>query len=108
MNRFERMFGILLHLRSGQPVTATDLAQRYGVSTRTIYRDVDTLSAMGVPVYAERGRSGGLRLLEGFYLPPLMFTEKEAISLLLGLQALRTLRVRPLLPEMGTAGEKLL
>jgi predicted DNA-binding transcriptional regulator YafY len=63
MGRFERALGILLHLRSGKEVSAFDLAQHFGVSRRTIYRDMEMLSALGVPVYAERGHAGGFRLL---------------------------------------------
>src|SRR5260370_34031847 len=66
MNRFERALGILLHLRSGKEISASDLAQRLEVSRRTIYRDMDVLSTLGVPIYAERGHAGGFRLLEGY------------------------------------------
>ena len=85
MNRFERSLGILLHLRSGKEMSASDLAQRLGVSRRTIYRDMDVLSTLGVPVYAERGHAGGFRLLEGYFLPPIMFSKGEAVALLLSL-----------------------
>ncbi|HLZ58877.1 MAG TPA: YafY family protein [Ktedonosporobacter sp.] len=108
MNRFDRILGILLFLRSKQTVSASDLARHFAVSTRTIYRDVDTLSALGVPVYAERGREGGFQLLEGYFLPPLMFTRGEAISLLLGLTLLRGLHAQPFPTEMAMAEKKLL
>ena len=81
--RFDRLFGILLLLRGGRAVPAGELARRFGVSRRTIYRDLEALSAAGVPVYAERGRGGGTRLLEGYFLPPLMFSRGEGIALLL-------------------------
>ena len=108
MNRFDRILGILLFLRSRPSVSATDLARHFEVSTRTLYRDVETLSALGVPVYAERGRKGGFRLLEDYFLPPLMFTPSEAITLLVGLTLQRSLQA-PLFPcETEMAEKKLL
>jgi predicted DNA-binding transcriptional regulator YafY len=77
----DRLLGILLILQSQRTTTAGALAHRFGVTTRTIYRDLDTLSALGVPLYGERGRKGGIRLLPGYFLPPLMLTREEAIAL---------------------------
>lgn len=108
MNRFDRALAILLLLRSGKTLSATDLAQRFEVSTRTIYRDIETLSAIGVPVYAEMGRGGGFRLLAGYFLPPVMFSVEEAVSLLLGLTLLRSLRATPFAADLETAEHKLL
>lgn len=108
MNRFDRALGILLLLRSGQTCSATELARRFEVSPRTIYRDIEALSALGVPVYAEQGRGGGFRLLEGYFLPPITFSTGEATSLLAGLAVLRRLRARPFAADLAAAGEKLL
>ncbi len=107
-DRFDRILGILLFLRSGQVVPAAELARRFDVSTRTIHRDLKTLEAVGVPVYAERGREGGFRLVDGYFLPPLMFAPGEAIALLLGLTLLRRLRARPFPAELDTVERKLL
>ncbi len=108
MQRFDRILGILLFLRSKQSISATELARQFEVSTRTIYRDLETLSALGVPLYAERGRQGGVRLLPGYFLPPLMFTQGEAIALLLGLTLQRSLRATPFPAEIALAEKKLL
>jgi predicted DNA-binding transcriptional regulator YafY len=108
MNRFDRLFGILLHLRQGRIVSASDLATTFEVSPRTIYRDVETLSALGIPVYAERGRDGGFGLLEGYFLPPIMFTREEAVSLVIALVLLQSLRARPFDTSLVTAQAKLL
>src|SRR4051794_10607542 len=108
MNRFDRALAILLLLRSGKTLSATDLARRFEVSTRTIYRDIETLSAVGVPVYAEMGRAGGFRLLPGYFLPPVMFTTGEAVSLLLGMALLRSLRATPYAADLEHAEQKLL
>ena len=59
--RAERLLSILMMLQRGQTLTAGELASRVGVSVRTIFRDIDALSGMGVPVYTESGRGGGIR-----------------------------------------------
>src|SRR5262249_41770287 len=107
MNRLDRALGILLLLRGGTAVSARWLAQRFEVSPRTIYRDVATLSALGVPLYTERGRGGGIRLLDGYFLPPVMLTQREALVLTLGLALLGSLRAKPFAADMETAGRKL-
>jgi predicted DNA-binding transcriptional regulator YafY len=108
MQRFDRILGILLFLRSKQSLTITELARQFAVSTRTIHRDLETLSTLGVPLYTERGRQGGVRLLPGYFLPPLMFTQQEAIALLLGLTLQRSLRATPFPIEREMAEKKLL
>ncbi|MBF8284287.1 MAG: WYL protein [Anaerolineales bacterium] len=108
MNRLDRALAILLLLRSGKTASAVELARRFEVSPRTIYRDIEKLGAIGVPVYAEMGRTGGFRLMEGYFLPPVMFSVGEAISLVLGLTSLRRLRARPFAAELETAEQKLL
>src|SRR5215212_3089228 len=95
MNRLDRALGILLMLRSGAPIAAVDLARRFEVSPRTIYRDIEALGAAGVPVYAEMGRNGGFRLSEGYFLPPVMFSVREATALLLSSALLRRMRAMP-------------
>lgn len=108
MQRFDRLLGILLFLRSEQSVSASLLARHFAVSTRTIYRDLETLSSLGVPLYTERGRTGGIRLLPGYFLPPLMFTQEEALALLLGLLLQRSLHAVPFSIAIPLAEKKLL
>lgn len=108
MNRFERALGIVLLLQSGRTLSSNELARRFEVSVRTIYRDVDMLSALGVPIYAEQGRGGGFRLVEGYLLPPIMFSLGEATSLLTGLALLAQLRVRPFSNDLQSVSAKLL
>lgn len=100
--------GILLLLRGGRVVSATDLASRFEVSVRTVYRDIDVLSGLGVPVSADLGRKGGFRLSEGYFLPPVTLGPEEAVSLLLGLILMRRLRVMPFQKEADFAERKLL
>jgi predicted DNA-binding transcriptional regulator YafY len=108
MNRFDRALGILLLLRGGKRISATTLAERFEVSVRTIYRDVDTLSALGAPLTAETGRNGGFQLLEGFFLPPVMFSVGEGLSLLLALTMFSGLEARPFSADLSTGEEKLI
>jgi predicted DNA-binding transcriptional regulator YafY len=108
MERLERTMGILLLLRGGRAVSATELAERFEVSPRTIYRDIEVLSGLGVPVSAEMGRSGGFRLGEGYFLPPVTLGPEEAISLIVGLCLMRRLRVMPFPKEAEFAERKLL
>jgi predicted DNA-binding transcriptional regulator YafY len=108
MNRLDRALALLLLLRDGRVWSAADLARRLEVSRRTVYRDMETLSAIGVPVYAEMGRAGGFRLLRGYFLPPVMFSADEAVSLLLAVTLLRSLRARPFAAELETGERKLL
>ena len=82
MNRIDRLFAILLTLQHRRRVRARDLAEQFEVSKRTIYRDFASLNQMGIPLAALPGE--GFELVEGYYLRPLMFTESEAVALMLG------------------------
>ncbi len=82
MNRTDRLFQIIQMLRHNRVTTAQHLADEFTVSVRTIYRDIDTLSLSGIPIISEPGR--GYLLMQGFDLPPLMFTPDELAALLLG------------------------
>lgn len=87
MRRADRLFQIVQNLRHERVITARQLAQELEVSERTIYRDIQDLSLSGVPITGEAGQ--GYRLLRGYHLPPLMFTEEELESLLLGARMVR-------------------
>lgn len=76
--KFDRTVAILIQLQSKKTVKAQDLADRFGVSIRTIYRDIRTLESSGVPIYSEAGV--GYSLVDGYRLPPVMFSKEEAVS----------------------------
>ena len=84
MNRTDRLMAIVLLLRTRRKLTAPQLADIFEVSTRTIYRDMDSLCQTGVPIAVELGPEGGYSLLETYSLPPVMFTLDEAVALFLG------------------------
>jgi len=76
--RFDRVVSILIQLQSKRIIKAQELAERFEVSLRTIYRDIKTLEASGVPIYSEAGI--GYSLMDGYRMPPVMFTQEEAAS----------------------------
>ena len=82
MKHTDRRLAIVLELETKGWQRAADLAVTFGVSTRTIYRDVEALGRAGLPIVAVPGK--GYRLYEGFFLPPLTLTSDEAVLLLLG------------------------
>lgn len=80
MNRLDRITSILVHLQSKRLVTAREMAERFEVSIRTIYRDVFSLRQAGVPIGEEEGK--GYFIVEGYRLPPVMFSREEAAALI--------------------------
>ena len=105
MNRIDRLFAILLSLQHKRRVRAQDLARQFEVSKRTIYRDLSALNQMGIPIAAMAGE--GFELVEGFYLPPLMFKEDEAVALSLGLRLLTQQAAGSLTQSAGSALAKI-
>lgn len=80
MNRIDRVTAILIQLQTKRVVTAKEIAQRFNISLRTVYRDIRTLEAAGIPIGSEAGK--GYFLAEGFLLPPVMFTLTEVGALI--------------------------
>lgn len=107
MNRTERLFAIAEALRARRTgVTAELLADRFGVSLRTIYRDLDALREASLPLHSERGRGGGYALDRTYALPPVNFTAREA-TLLLALGRWATeMRVLPFTTTLASAMDK--
>ncbi len=84
-----RQLGMVYILMKQGTVTAAELSERFEVSVRTIYRDMDTLSAAGIPIYAKKGKNGGICLTEQFVLDKMLLTQKEQQEILSGLISLR-------------------
>lgn len=84
IKRISRLTAILTQLQTKRRLTAASLAEKFGVSPRTIYRDIKTLEKAGVPILTEEGK--GYNLMEGYRIPPVMFTEEQANALILAEQ----------------------
>lgn len=84
-----RMLSIIYILMNKGTVTAGELAERFEVSVRTIYRDVETLSMAGIPVYAKKGKNGGISLTEQFVLDKMLVSRREQQEILAALASLR-------------------
>ncbi|MDB5125391.1 MAG: hypothetical protein JWP94_3520 [Mucilaginibacter sp.] len=80
MNRIDRVSAILIQLQSRRVVRAADIAERFNISLRTVYRDVKTLEEAGIPIIGEAGI--GYSIMDGYRLPPVMFTREEATAFL--------------------------
>ena len=87
-----RLLGMIYILMKQGTVTAAELSERFEVSVRTIYRDMDTLSAAGIPIYAKKGKNGGICLTEPFVLDKMLITKEEQQEILSGLISLRETR----------------
>ena len=81
MNRLTRITAILIQLQSKKIVTAKEIAERFEISLRTVYRDIKTLQDTGVPIGSENGV--GYFIVNGYSLPPIMITEEEANALII-------------------------
>lgn len=81
-----RLFKIVYYLLDKGQATAPELAEKLEVSVRTIYRDIDALSGAGIPVYAEAGRNGGIRLMNDFVLNRAVLSDREKQEILTALQ----------------------
>jgi predicted DNA-binding transcriptional regulator YafY len=107
VKRTERLFALAEHLRARRTgITAEQLAEKFGVTVRTIYRDLDSLRAAALPLSAERGRGGGYALDTRYTLPPVNFTAREA-ALLVALGRFATeMRLMPFTETLDRALDK--
>lgn len=80
MNRIDRLTAILIHLQTKRIVKAEEISDRFGISLRTVYRDVKALMEAGVPIGSETGK--GYFIVDGYHLPPVMFSQEEASAML--------------------------
>ena len=75
--QINRLFEIVYILLNKKTITARELSEHFEVSMRTIYRDIDTLSGAGIPIYTSKGKGGGISLLDNFVLKKSMLSEQE-------------------------------
>ena len=103
--RLSRLVAILTQLQARRLVTSTKLAEKFGVSTRTIYRDLKALEQAGVPILTEDGK--GYSLMEGYKIPPIMFTENQANALILAEQLVLKNKDSSLINDYAEAIDKI-
>lgn len=101
--QINRLFEIVYLLLDKKQMTAKELAEHFEVSMRTVYRDVETLSSAGIPIYMSKGKGGGISLLPGFVLNKTVITEEERADILSSLKAVQAVSVT----DGGTALGKL-
>lgn len=94
---------MVILLLNHKRITADEFAERFGVSARTIYRDVEDLSSAGIPIYMSKGKGGGISLLENFTLNRTLITQEESDSLLMAVKTLQATRY----PEIDRFMDKL-
>lgn len=103
--RLSRLTAILTQLQSKRMITAKQLAEKHAVSVRTIYRDIRTLEKSGIPIVTEEGK--GYSIMEGYHLPPVLFTESEANALITLEQLAIKNKDESLVDNMTSALEKI-
>ena len=96
-----RLFEIVYFLLNKKSTTASELAEHFGVSRRTICRDIDTLSVAGIPIYTERGKGGGISLLPDFVLSKSILSEQEQNDVLSALQILSNIEAADTKQTLG-------
>lgn len=105
IKRISRLTAILIQLQTKRLLTATSLADKFNVSVRTIYRDIRTLEQAGVPILTEDGK--GYTLMEGYSVPPVMFTEAQANALIMAEQLVLKNKDTSFIKEYSGAIEKI-
>ncbi len=103
--RLARLTAILTQLQAGRIITAREIAEKHKVSIRTVYRDIRTLEKSGIPIFTEEGK--GYSLMEGYKLPPVMFTEEEANALITAGQIIARNKDKSLADQYKNAIEKI-
>ncbi|GGA23992.1 helix-turn-helix transcriptional regulator [Paenibacillus physcomitrellae] len=106
MSKSKRLMELMLAVHRKRHFTVKELANEFGVSSRTILRDLQELGELGVPLYSEVGPHGGYRLLNERMLPPIAFSEEEAVAVFFASHALRHYRDIPFQTEISSALSK--
>lgn len=104
-----RLFEIVYLLLERKNVTAQELAEKFEVSTRTIYRDIEILSSAHIPIYADKGKGGGIRLLDDYVLDKTILSEQEQNEILFALQSMEKMSYQEgqaVLDKMSTFFQK--
>jgi len=103
--RLARLAAIMTQLQSKRIITARDIAEKHNISIRTVYRDIRTLEKSGIPIFTEEGK--GYSIMEGYSLPPIMFSEQEANALITAEQIISRNKDKSLVDHYKSAVEKI-
>ncbi|MCK0156258.1 YafY family transcriptional regulator [Cellulophaga sp. F20128] len=103
--RLARLTAIITQLQGKRVITARELAEKHLVSVRTVYRDIRTLEQSGIPIFTEEGK--GYSIMEGYMLPPVMFTEEEANALITAEQIVNKNKDTSFTEKYSSAVEKI-
>ncbi|GLI04815.1 DNA-binding transcriptional regulator [Paenibacillus tyrfis] len=106
MSKSKRLMELMMTVNRKKKFTVKELASEFDVSTRTILRDLQELSELGVPLYSEVGPHGGYQVLNERILPPIAFTEEEAVAIFFACHALRHYAYLPFETESSSALSK--
>ncbi|MDO3677570.1 helix-turn-helix transcriptional regulator [Paenibacillus ehimensis] len=106
MSKSKRLMELMMTVNRKKKFTVKELATEFNVSTRTILRDLQELSELGVPLYSEVGPHGGYQVLNERILPPIAFTEEEAVAIFFACHALRHYAYLPFETESSSALSK--
>ncbi|MEH7239714.1 YafY family protein [Bacillus sp. JJ269] len=107
LSKAKRLLDILIFASAKKAFTAQEIADVFNISVRTVHRYILDLSDMGLPIYAEQGRNGGYKVLTNKVIPPILFTEEEAVSIFFAFQSLSYYRDLPFNTEINSVTHKL-
>lgn len=107
LSKAKRLLDILIFASAKKTFTAQEIADEFNISVRTVHRYIVDLSDMGLPIYAEQGRNGGYKVLTNRVIPPILFTEEEAVSIFFAFQSLSYYRDLPFNTEINSVTHKL-
>ncbi|MBD0380521.1 helix-turn-helix transcriptional regulator [Paenibacillus sedimenti] len=106
MNKTQRLIQLMMAVNERMQFTVKEMADEFGVSERTMHRDLQELSELGMPLYTEFGPHGGYRLLKKRMLPPILFSEQEAVAMFFAFQSLQYYGTLPFEAESTSALNK--
>ena len=107
MNKTQKLFDLIAYVNTKRQFTASDVARDFDISVRTAHRYLLELDGMGIPLYTEQGKNGGYRLLSGRMLPPIIFSEDEALAIFFAFQSLQYYKSLPFEVNIVSASRKL-
>lgn len=106
MSKMKRLIEMMMYIQPGRKFTLSELATEFNISKRTVLRDLQQLEELGLPLYSEPGVHGGYKILKSKSLPPIIFTEDEAISMFFAYQTFEQYRDLPFKSEIISALKK--